>query len=306
MLSKRNTSVFLITFVAIKCDEVPMKWNTLNINGLLLTLERPLVMGILNVTPNSFYEASRKQTESEVAAEVERLLSEGADIIDVGACSTRPDAAIVSKEEETERLRFGLQALRKVAPQALVSVDTFRADVACMCVEEYGVGMVNDISGGTFDKDMFATVAKLRTPYILMYIQGEVESMHRQHTYADVTADTIKALAAKVSELRGMGVHDIILDPGFGFSKTLEQNYELVAHLADFQVFELPLLVGISRKSMIWRQLDIRPEEALNGTTALHMAALERGADILRVHDVKQAVEAVRIYEELTKYQSTK
>lgn len=306
MLSKRNTSVFLITFVAIKCDEVPMKWNTLNINGQLLTLERPLVMGILNVTPNSFYEASRKQTESEVAAGVERLLSEGTDIIDVGGCSTRPDATIVSAEEETERLRLGLQALRKVAPQAVVSVDTFRADVARMCVEEYGVGIVNDISGGTFDKEMFATIARLRVPYILMYMQGEVQTMHQLHTYGDVTADTIKALAAKVAALRHAGVHDIILDPGFGFSKTVEQNYELMAHLDDFQVFELPLLVGISRKSMIWRLLDISPEEALNGTTALHMAALERGADILRVHDVKQAVEAVRIFEELTKYQSAK
>ena len=283
-----------------------MKWNTLNINGQLLTLERPLVMGILNVTPNSFYDASRKQTECEVAVGVERLLSEGADIIDVGACSTRPDAEIVTVEEETERLRMGLQTLRKVAPQAVVSVDTFRADVARMCVEEYGVGIVNDISGGTFDKEMFATVAKLRTPYILMYMQGEVHNMHHQHAYTDVTADTIKALAVKVAELQHMGVHDIILDPGFGFSKTVEQNYELMAHLDDFQVFELPLLVGVSRKSMIWRLLNIRPEDALNGSTALHMAALERGADILRVHDVKPAVEAVRIFEELTKYQSTK
>ena len=292
--------------MAIMYDVVLMKWNTLNINGQLLTLERPLVMGILNVTPDSFYEASRMQTEGDVAARVEQLLSEGADIIDVGACSTRPDAAIVSTEEEMKRLRLGLQTLRKVAPQAVVSVDTFRADVARMCVEEYGVGMVNDISGGTFDPQMYATVAQLRTPYILMYMQGEVDSMHQHHTYADVTADTIKALAAKVAQLRSVGVHDIILDPGFGFSKTVAQNYELMAHLEDFQVFELPLLVGVSRKSMIWRLLDIRPEEALNGTTALHMAALERGADILRVHDVKPAVEAVRIYEEITKYQPTK
>ena len=282
-----------------------MRWNALNINGQLLSLDRPRVMGILNVTPNSFYESSRKQDEVEIASQVERMLSEGADIIDIGACSTRPGAPIVSVEEEMERLRHGLGVLRKVAPKAVVSVDTFRADVLRMCVEEYGVAMANDISGGSFDAEMFPMAAKLHIPYILMYMQGSVETMHQQHEYADVVADTIKGMVAKVDTLRHLGVHDIVLDLGFGFSKTVEQNYELFAHLEDFQIFGLPILVGISRKSMIWKKLEITPEEALNGTTALHMLALEKGADILRVHDVREAVETVKLFESVRKYQLT-
>lgn len=282
-----------------------MKGRTLNINGQLLSLEQPKVMGILNVTPDSFYESSRKQEEEDIADQVVRMLSEGADIIDIGACSTRPGAPVVSAEEEMDRLRCGLNALRKVAPTAIVSVDTFRADVALMCLEEYGVAIVNDISGGSFDAAMFPLMAGLHTPYILMYMQGSVETMHSQHQYEDVVADTIKGLASKVDALRDMGVYDIILDPGFGFSKTVEQNYELFAHLEDFQIFELPLLVGVSRKSMIWKKLELTPENALNGTTALHMMALEKGADILRVHDVKAAVETVRLFESVKKYQQT-
>ena len=282
-----------------------MKGRTLNINGQLLSLEQPKVMGILNVTPDSFYEYSRKQGEEDIAGQVVRMLSEGADLIDIGACSTRPGAPVVSVEEEMDRLRCGLNALRKVAPTAIVSVDTFRADVARMCVEEYGVAIVNDISGGSFDAAMFPLMARLHTPYILMYMQGSVETMHSQHQYEDVVADTIKGLASKVDALRDMGVYDIILDPGFGFSKTLEQNYELFAHLEDFQIFELPLLVGVSRKSMIWKKLELTPENALNGTTALHMMALEKGADILRVHDVKAAVETVKLFESVKKYQQT-
>ena len=280
-----------------------MKGRTLNINGQLLSLEQPKVMGILNVTPDSFYELSRKQEEKDIADQVVRMLSEGADIIDIGACSTRPGAPAISAEEEMDRLRYGLKVLRKVAPTAIVSVDTFRADVVRMCMEEYGVAIVNDISGGSFDAAMFPLMARLHIPYILMYMQGSVETMHLQHQYEDVVADTIKGLAAKVDALRNMGVCDIILDPGFGFSKTLEQNYELFAHLEDFQIFELPLLVGISRKSMIWRKLELTPDNALNATTALHMLALEKGADIIRVHDVKEAVETVRLFESVKKYQ---
>ena len=282
-----------------------MKGRTLNINGQLLSLEQPKVMGILNVTPDSFYELSRKQEEKDIADQVVRMLSEGADIIDIGACSTRPGAPAISAEEEMDRLRYGLKVLRKVAPTAIVSVDTFRADVVRMCMEEYGVAIVNDISGGSFDAAMFPLMARLHIPYILMYMQGSVETMHLQHQYEDVVADTIKGLAAKVDALRNMGVCDIILDPGFGFSKTLEQNYELFAHLEDFQIFELPLLVGISRKSMIWRKLELTPDNALNATTALHMLALEKGADIIRVHDVKEAVETVRLFESVKKYQQT-
>lgn len=282
-----------------------MKGRTLNINGQLLSLEQPKVMGILNVTPDSFYESSRKQEEEEIVGQVVRMLSEGADIIDIGACSTRPGAPVISAEEEMDRLRYGLKVLRKVTPAAYVSVDTFRADVARMCVEEYGVAIVNDISGGSFDATMFPVIARLHIPYILMYMQGSVETMHLQCQYEDVVADTIKKMAVKVDALRNMGVSDIILDPGFGFSKTVEQNYELLAHLDDFQIFEMPILVGISRKSMIWRKLEITPENALNGTTALHMMALDKGADILRVHDVKEAVEAVKLIMSVKKYQQT-
>lgn len=282
-----------------------MKSRTLNINGQLLSLEQPKVMGILNVTPDSFYESSRKQEEEEIVGQVVRMLSEGADIIDIGACSTRPGAPVISAEEEMDRLRYGLKVLRKVAPAAYVSVDTFRADVARMCVEEYGVAIVNDISGGSFDAAMFPLMARLHIPYILMYMQGSLETMHLQCQYEDVVADTIKKMAVKVDALRNMGVSDIILDPGFGFSKTVEQNYELFAHLDDFQIFEMPLLVGISRKSMIWRKLEITPENALNGTTALHMMALDKGTDILRVHDVKEAVETVKLFMSVKKYQQT-
>ena len=267
----------------------------INVNGSLLDLSQPRVMGILNVTPDSFYAGSRTQTEAEIVRRVRQIVSEGAAIIDIGAYSSRPNADNVSAREEMERLRMGLKILFEIQPDAVVSVDTFRADVARMCVEEYGVAIINDIAAGEMDANMFHTVAALNVPYIMMHMQGTPQSMQQHPHYDNLLKEVFLYFARKVQQLRDLGVKDIILDPGFGFGKTIEHNYELLSHLEDFRIFELPLLVGVSRKSMIYRLLDITPQEALNGTTVLDTICLLKGADILRVHDVKEAVETVRI-----------
>ena len=267
----------------------------INVNGSLLDLSQPRVMGILNVTPDSFYAGSRTQTEAEIVRRVKQIVSEGAAIIDIGAYSSRPNADNVSAREEMERLRMGLKILFEIQPDAVVSVDTFRADVARMCVEEYGVAIINDIAAGEMDANMFHTVAALNVPYIMMHMQGTPQSMQQHPHYDNLLKEVFLYFARKVQQLRDLGVKDIILDPGFGFGKTMEHNYELLSHLEDFRIFELPLLVGVSRKSMIYRLLDITPQEALNGTTVLDTICLLKGADILRVHDVKEAVETVRI-----------
>ena len=264
----------------------------INVNGSLLDLSQPRVMGILNVTPDSFYAGSRTQT---IVRRVRQIVSEGAAIIDIGAYSSRPNADNVSSREEMERLRMGLKILFEIQPDAVVSVDTFRADVARMCVEEYGVAIINDIAAGEMDTDMFHTVAALNVPYIMMHMQGTPQSMQQHPHYDNLLKEVFLYFARKVQQLRDLGVKDIILDPGFGFGKTMEHNYELLSHLEEFRIFELPLLVGVSRKSMIYRLLDITPQEALNGTTVLDTICLLKGADILRVHDVKEAVETVRI-----------
>ena len=276
-----------------------LKSYTINLNSRLTVLDKPQVMGILNLTPDSFYAMSRKQTENDVATRVAQLMAEGADIIDVGACSSRPGADNVSAEEEMERLRRGLDILRQVAPEAVVSVDTYRADVAAMCVEEYGVAMINDISAGQLDERMFDTVARLRVPYILTHMQGTPETMQASPQYVDVVHDVLRFLAARAEILHEKGVPDVVIDPGFGFGKTLEHNYQLMDRLEEFHLLELPLLVGISRKSMIYRLLDVTPDEALNGTTALNMVALMKGAHILRVHDVKACRECIQIVDKL-------
>ncbi len=267
----------------------------INVNGSLLDLSQPRVMGILNVTPDSFYAGSRTQTEAEIVRRVKQIVSEGAAIIDIGAYSSRPNADNVSAREEMERLRMGLKILFEIQPDAVVSVDTFRADVARMCVEEYGVAIINDIAAGEMDAKMFHTVAALNVPYIMMHMQGTPQSMQQHPHYDNLLKEVFLYFARKVQQLRDLGVKDIILDPGFGFGKTMEHNYELLSHLEEFRIFELPLLVGVSRKSMIYRLLDITPQEALNGTTVLDTICLLKGADILRVHDVKEAVETVRI-----------
>lgn len=273
------------------------KAKYVNVNGRLLDLSSPCVMGILNITPDSFYAGSRMQTEAEIARRTEQILQEGAAIIDVGAYSSRPNAEHVSARGEMERLRGGLEMLRRVAPDAVVSVDTFRADVARMCVEEYGVAMINDIAAGEMDADMFRTVADLKVPYIMMHMQGTPQNMQQHPHYENLMREVCLYFAQKVAQLRELGVKDIILDPGFGFGKTLDHNYELLAHLEEFRLFELPLLVGVSRKSMIYKLLDTTPQEALNGTTVIDTICLLKGADILRVHDVRPAVETVRIVE---------
>ena len=273
----------------------------INVNGSLLDLSGPCVMGILNITPDSFYAGSRMQTEAEIAARAQQILDEGAGIIDIGAYSSRPNAENVSPREEMERLRMGLEILRKTQPGAVISVDTFRADVARMCVEEYGVAIINDIAAGEMDTDMFRTVAELNVPYIMMHMQGTPQSMQKEPHYENLIKEVFLYFARKVQQLRDLGVKDIILDPGFGFGKTLEHNYELMAHLEEFHIFELPVLVGVSRKSMIYKLLGGTPQDSLNGTTILDTVALMKGAHILRVHDVREAVETVRIVEKIKK-----
>lgn len=273
----------------------------INVNGSLLDLSGPCVMGILNITPDSFYAGSRMQTEAEIAARAQQIFDEGAGIIDIGAYSSRPNAENVSPREEMERLRMGLEILRKTQPGAVISVDTFRADVARMCVEEYGVAIINDIAAGEMDMDMFRTVAELNVPYIMMHMQGTPQNMQQHPHYDNLLKEVFLYFAQKVQQLRDLGMKDIILDPGFGFGKTVEHNYELLAHLEEFRVFELPLLVGVSRKSMIYRLLGNTPQDALNGTTVLDTICLLKGADILRVHDVREAVETVKIVEAMRK-----
>ena len=257
---------------------------TINIHGRLMDLAKPLVMGILNVTPDSFYAGSRKQTEQEIVERARQIVTEGGAIIDVGAYSTRPGAQDVPESEEMERLRFGLGIVRRELPDSIVSVDTFRPDVARMAVEEFGADIVNDVSeGGTA---MFRMVSNLRVPYILMSQQPTMREM-------------LLSFAEKVQQLRDFGAKDIILDPGFGFGKTLEQNYQVMGELEKLLVMELPLLVGVSRKSMIFKLFGITPNESLNGTTALNTIALMKGASILRVHDVREAVECCKIVGQL-------
>ena len=257
---------------------------TLNVHGRLLDLSRPLVMGILNATPDSFFADSRRQTEEEIAACCRKMLAEGAAIIDVGGCSTRPGGEVATEAQEMERLRMALAVIRREQPDAVLSIDTFRPDVARMAVEEFGADIINDVSGGT--PEMFRMVTRLRAPYILMSLQPTIREM-------------LLSFAEKVQQLRDMGANDIILDPGFGFGKTLEQNYQVMNEMEKLMVMELPLLVGISRKSMIYRTFGCTPQEALNGTTALNTIALMKGASILRVHDVKEAMECVKIVQQL-------
>ena len=265
--------------------------KTLNLKGNLVSLATPLIMGILNVTPDSFFADSRKQDEAAIDARIQQILSEGGDLIDLGGYSSRPDATEVTPAEEMRRLEVALSLLQRHYPQVPVSVDTFRADIARRCAEEYGVAMINDISGGELDAQMFSTVADLHIPYIMMHMRGTPQTKQQHCDYTDLMEEIMRYFARKVEQLRLLGVNDIILDPGFGFSKTLAQNYELMAHLDEFKAFDLPLLVGVSRKSMIYKLLGGTPADSLNGSTVLHTYALLHGANILRVHDVKAAVE---------------
>lgn len=270
--------------------------HTLNLRGRLLELREPQIMGILNVTPDSIYSDSRTPDEAHITDRVRQMMDEGADMIDIGGYSSRPGADDVTPEEEMDRLRRGLRIVRKLYPEVLVSVDTFRADVARMCIEEEGADIINDISGGMMDRQMFRTVARLGVPYILMHMQGTPDTMQVAPHYDNLRREVMLYFAERIDRLCQMGAKDIIVDPGFGFGKTLEHNYELMNHLEDFAVFNLPLLVGISRKSMIYKLTGGTPQTSLNGTTVLNTISLVKGAHILRVHDVKAAAEAKQIY----------
>ncbi len=276
--------------------------KTINIKGELLNLSDPIVMGILNITPDSFYAGSRKETEKQVIERVAQILSQGGTIIDIGAQSTRPDSTLLSAQEEIGRLKFALSIINREFPGVILSVDTFYSDVARFAVEEYGAAIINDISGGEIDKSMFAMAARLNVPYILMHMRGTPQTMKELTDYDNLIQNIFYYFSKKVAELHLLGVNDIIIDPGFGFSKTMDQNYELMATLRGFSIFELPLLVGISRKKMIANLLDTTPSDSLNGTTVLNTFALQNGANILRVHDVKEVVEAIKIVKKLEEY----
>lgn len=275
--------------------------HTLNLRGKLYPLDEPQIVGILNVTPDSFFAESRTSDDEQIAARVKQMMDEGADMIDIGGYSSRPGADDVSPQEEMERLRRGLRIVRKLYPDVPISVDTFRADVARMCIEEEGADLINDIAAGMMDRQMFKTVARLGVPYIMMHMQGTPETMQLDPHYNNLRREVMLYFAERIDRLCQMGAKDIIIDPGFGFGKTVEHNYELMNHLEDFSVFNLPILVGISRKSMIYKLIGGTPQTSLNGTTVLNTIALTKGAHILRVHDVKQAVEAKRIWQATTK-----
>lgn len=275
---------------------------TLYLRDRELALDRPLIMGIVNVTPDSFYSESRTFDVSALEKRVEQMVSEGVDIFDIGAYSTRPGADVVSPEEELRRLRRGIEVARRLAPDIPISIDTFRASVARTCVEELGADIVNDVSGGTLDADMADTMGMLDVPYILMHMRGTPATMQQLTQYpGGVVADVVADLKAKMEQFQEKGCHQVIIDPGFGFSKTVDQNYELMNGLEKFHELNAPLLVGISRKSMIYRLLGTSPAEALEGTTVLNTIAMQAGSHILRVHDVRAAVEARAIMEELWK-----
>nr|WP_294948506.1 dihydropteroate synthase [uncultured Mucilaginibacter sp.] len=269
---------------------------TLNAGGKLIDLSLPKVMGIINITPDSFYAGSRKTDTASVLQQAEKMLADGAAILDVGAYSSRPGAGDISVEEETERLLPAVAAIAQNFPDAILSIDTFRASVAKAAIKA-GAHIVNDISGGSLDADMFATVAKLQVPFILMHMKGTPQNMVQQAQYDDVFAEVFDYFVKKIYQLKQLGVHDIIVDPGFGFAKTAEQGYQLMSRMQEFDVLQLPVLAGISRKRMIYGLLGTNAEDALNGTTILNTIALTKGANILRVHDVKEAVEAVKIWE---------
>lgn len=268
--------------------------QTINAGGRLITFEKPLIMGILNVTPDSFYDGGKHNNVEQALAQAERLVIDGADIIDIGGYSSRPGAPPVSPEEEINRAIPVIRELVRRHPDLILSIDTFRADVAEACIEA-GAHIINDISGGTLDKKMFVTVARLQVPYILMHMRGTPETMQTLTDYDDVVIDVATALGEKISALRALGVKDIILDPGFGFAKTLEQNHELLHRVDELHYFGLPILGGISRKSMVYKKLGITAEEALAGTIALNTLLLSKGVQLLRVHDVKEAKQLIAL-----------
>ena len=275
-------------------DKVFYSKNTLNINGNLIDLSSPKIMGILNVTSDSFYDGGKFLTEKEISIHVEKMISEGVDIIDVGGYSSRPGAKDINEEEETEQVLKGIKSIKNVSGDIPISVDTFRANVARKSIDS-GAGMINDISGGNLDKKMFQLISEYNVPYILMHMVGTPQNMAYNVNYNNILIEIVNYFSKKLKELTHFGIKDVIIDVGFGFSKTTLQNYVLLRHLKCLHMLNAPLLVGISRKSMIYKVLETSPEKALNGTTALHAISLLKGANILRAHDVKEAKEAVNL-----------
>lgn len=277
--------------------------SAIDCGNIRLKFSEPLVMGILNVTPDSFYDGGRYKGQNSILQRAGQMLLEGAHIIDLGGCSTRPGAAKVTLNEELRRILPAVSLIRKEYPQVILSVDTFRSEVACRVVEEIGPCIINDISGGTMDKRMYSAIGELKVPYVMMHIKGTPQTMQKNPQYDDLMGEIVQFFKKRVKLLKEKGVENVILDPGFGFGKDIGHNYKIMTSLNEFQQFNLPLLAGVSRKSMIFKLLGNNPQECLNGTTALNMVALMGGANILRVHDVKEAVEAVKIYNALKKQQ---
>lgn len=277
----------------------------MKIKGQLIDFSVPKVMGVLNITPDSFYDGGRYTEKEKIVSKVEKMICEGVDFIDVGANSSRPGAAVISYEEELRRLSETMELLRSGFPESIILIDTFRSGIARKMVEEYGADMINDISAGDMDKEMFSTIADLQIPYVMMHMQGTPKTMQKNPKYDNVVKEIITVFVCKVEKLKRLGVDDIILDPGFGFGKNLDHNYELMNGLGLFTVLNKPIMVGVSRKSMIGKLLGCTPDEALNGTVVLNTVALMKGVDILRVHDVKEAVEAIKIVEKLNQFVST-
>ncbi len=271
---------------------------TINCRGNIIDLSVPKVMGIINVTPDSFYDGGKTFSEKEILKQAEKMLSENATFLDIGGYSTRPGATNVSENEEIKRVVSAIESILKKFPAALISVDTFRSEVAKKAIEN-GAALINDVSGGTLDAEMFKTVAKLKVPYILMHMRGTPKTMTKLTDYKNVTVEILKDLSEKIALARAEGINDIIVDPGFCFSKKREQSFEILNNLELFQNLEVPILVGVSRKSMIYKTLETSAENALNGTTSLNTIALQKGANILRVHDVKEAVECVKLWGEV-------
>lgn len=274
--------------------------STINCKGKLIDLSSPKVMGILNITPDSFFDGGKYSNQEAIISQVEKMLTDGATFIDIGAYSSRPGAKHISEEEELTRIIPVIQLLVKKFPNIIISIDTFRSTVAEHCIKN-GACIINDISAGSLDPEMFSTIAKLQVPYIMMHMQGSPQNMQNNPTYTNITQEVLHYFSTKISELRALGVNDIITDVGFGFGKTINHNYELLKNLPLFKNLEVPMLVGISRKSMLHKPLNISAEEALNATTSANTIALLNGTNILRVHDVKEAIQAIKIVELLNK-----
>ncbi|MCF6184070.1 MAG: dihydropteroate synthase [Bacteroidales bacterium] len=272
---------------------------TINCRGKLIELSEPKIAGILNITPDSFYDGGKYFSENSVKNRIKQLVKEGADIIDIGAFSSRPGAELISEKEEQKRLRFALDIIRKLYPDIILSVDTYRSEIAKFAVNNFNVDIINDISAGNFDAEMFDTIAKLNVPYIIMHMQGTPGNMQKKPQYKDVVKDLLKYFSEKIERAKKTGINDLIIDPGFGFGKTIEHNYQILSKMELFQLAERPILVGLSRKSMIYTLNNETPDDALPGTLALNMIALRKGANILRVHDIKETRQVIEVYKKM-------